>query len=113
MSALTVTITVSLPGVIDGSRQEVTEVPPDYATEDIRQFVGHHVESIGTRLLREKDFPTPVRTAFLGNVARLIRLEQLINEDQTFSDDRLRELFSVDATEAISRWGQGLLIEEE
>jgi len=113
MADLIVRITVFLPGVIEDTREEVTQVPPDYAGEDIRQFVGHAVESIGTRLLREKDFPTPVRTAFLGNVARLIRLEQLINEGVAGTDDRVREPFEVDAPQAISRWGEGLLIEEE
>ena len=110
MSELTVTITVSLPGVIDGFREEIVQVPPDYAAEDIRQLVGHTVESIGTTLLREKDFPTPVRTAFLGNVARLVRLEQLLDDN---SDESVHEPFMVDAPEAIDRWGQGLLIEAE
>jgi hypothetical protein len=114
MADLTVTITVSLPGVIEGTREEVSTVPPDYDDRDIRMFVGHAVESIGARLLGEKGFPAPVRLIMLGNAARLMRLEALVGateNDSLREVDALREPFTVDAPEAIERWGEGLFIE--
>ena len=71
MADLTISIRVSLPGIIDDSREETVTVPPDYAEQDIRYFVAHAVENIGPRLLRENDFPTPNQEAFFANVARL------------------------------------------
>lgn len=111
MSDLTVIIRAILPGTIDRTREEIVHVPEAYAEEDVRQFIGHAVESIGARMLREQQLPTPVRTTLLGNAARLSRLEELVNEffqDHSLPSstlDRLRELFLVDAPEAIRRWG--------
>lgn len=111
MSDLTVIIRAILPGQIDRTREEIVHVPDAYGEEDTRQFVGHAVESIGARMLREQQFPTPVRTTLLGNAARMSRLEELVNEffqDHSLPSsvlDRLRELSLVDAPEAIARWG--------
>ena len=111
MADLTVSIRVTLPGIIDDSREETVTVPPDYAERDILYFVAHAVENIGPRLLREDGFPTPNQEAFFANVARLARVEELIdifnrnNSAPTPLLDALRELHVVDAPEAIRRWG--------
>lgn len=113
MSDLTVSIRVSLPGTIEDSREETVTVPPAYAEQDIRYFVAHAVESIGARLLRDNDFPTPFLEAFFGNVARMARVEALVEEfgrdDSTPLLDALRELNLIDAPEAIRRWGEGVV----
>lgn len=113
MGDITVTVTADLPGSFDEEYQEVIHVPPVYQAEDTRMLFAVTVENIGWHALRQAGLPTPLRDAFLGNDAKLQRLEQLVDElERDWSEtlpgellSRLREISLVDAVEAFRRWG--------
>lgn len=114
MADITVTIRADLPGSFDEEYREVIHVSPTYGETERRMLFALSVENIGWHALAEAGLPTPLRDAFLGNDAKLLRLEELLNElDDDWSETlpgelraRFRELILVGAVEAYQRWGQ-------
>lgn len=113
MADITVTISANLPGQFDEEYQEVIHVSPAYGPLERRMQFALTVENIGWHALQQAGLPTPVREAFLGNDAKLVRLEQLLDElDRDWSETlpgelraRFRELSLVGPAEAFQRWG--------
>jgi len=110
---ITITLRVKGPG-INRRHREVYEVSPAYGELETRMLTSVAVENIGWQALREAGLPTPLRDAFLGNDAKLVRIEKLIDAlQERWSEDipgrvfdELRELALVDGKEAFERWGQ-------
>lgn len=113
MADITVTILANLPGVFDEEYQEVIHVSPAYGPLERRMQFALTVENIGWHALQQAGLPTPMHEAFLGNDAKLTRLEELVDElDRDWSEtlpgelrSRLRELLLVSPLEAYQRWG--------
>lgn len=113
MADITVTIRADLPGLFNEEYQEVIHVSPAYGPLERRMQFAITVENIGWHALQQAGLPTPVREAFLGNDAKLTRLEVLLDElDRDWSEtlpgelrSRLRELILVGPAEAYQRWG--------
>lgn len=115
MADIVVTLMATLDGRprLDREYQEVVHVPPGYTGTDTLMLFSHTVESVGWHALGESGLPTPLREAFIGNDAKLGRLEVLVALlERDWSEtlpreviDRFRELSLVDAREAFQRWG--------
>jgi len=113
MSDIVVTLKVRGPGIRRRHR-EVVPISPAYGELETKMLTAVTVENIGWKALQEAGFPTPLRDAFLGNDAKLVRLEKLIDaiQERWGEDipghffDELRELSLVDGREAYERWGR-------
>ena len=115
MPEITITLHAKLADLIDIEYDETIQIPPAYDARDILQLFNVSIENIGWHALRENGHETPLRDAFLGNDAKIVRLEVLTRIlERDWGEalpasflDRLREIPLVDAREALARWGSG------
>jgi hypothetical protein len=102
---ITVTLDVSEPHEYHNSKTRHVEIPPAYGLEDRRRFYAVRLEDLTEDFFEEQGWLAPLRHALLANAARLTRIEELIEDDDSPLADDIRGVIEAGSQAAIEQWG--------